>query len=475
MKGYYQQQQEAARRKKGEEWASGKLINPFEIITGANDLRNSQPFLPHQPLNIQIPSYFASPTDSHPYPIEEGRSLADHSVSPSSSISSATDETMQHGHRQRRTLTDPWLSPADARAHFSRKPEPITGIPVPLPRRKSTSATPYVTASSYSDLPPSPAVNYLSALAGAPISPRVDDEGEQVGDYILGPLIGHGASCVVREAYPVVPVAQPVAVKIVRIQGGRGEKALMREVRIWRCLRNENILPLRDVLVMDESVFLFTDLCKEDLLSYLNRKGQLSEVEARRIFRELCRAVRYLHREVRMCHKDIKLENILLGTDGSVHLCDFGLAEFWDAEAERALLGSINEGSKRKDEAGGCGGCGDGEQPKEMGAGEEEGDEPVVGSLPYASPEQLRSPTRLRCPQVDIWAMGVVLYALVTGRLPFHDEYQPRLHFQIISGRYSEPEGASGALKELLAGVFHTQPEKRWDIDQLLDTEWLRE
>ncbi|CAG8628352.1 1163_t:CDS:1, partial [Acaulospora colombiana] len=170
----------------------------------------------------------------------------------------------------------------------------------------------------------------------------------------------------------------------------------------------------------------------------------LDEEEARNIFLEITEAVRYLHNDMRLVHKDIKLDNILLDKEQTWKLCDFGLTEFQnDANGFGDLSSS---------------------------------DDIAGGSLAYCPPEQIRSKAPLKDPSVDVWSLGVVLYAMVTGQLPFMDDFEPRLQHKIINGRYDETPlydvGASDELRDLLKGMFRTKPVDRLNITQVLEHKW---
>ncbi|KAG0197138.1 hypothetical protein BGX28_009357 [Mortierella sp. GBA30] len=354
------------------------------------------------------------------------------------------------------------------------------------------SPTTMVTSSSYSSLPYSPAVAFLSNFVEV-TAPRMapDEEGEQVGDFIMGKIIGHGGFSLVREAFAIHLdglVAQ-VAVKIVKTQTGatdndRVQRMLDKEVAIWSRLSHPNVLPFLAVEKLPTDTFVFCELCTGGhLLDYITRREASSymspraggtvgveEGQARLIFNQIAEAVRYLHEERRIVHRDIKLENILQHEDGTWKVCDFGLAEYQNEEAA-SYFGSpvspTSSGSRSSADQDGC--------YSDGGANAEEEDEEadaVGGSLAYCSPEQLRSQKPLKCPSSDVWSLGVVLYALLTGRLPFQDEYEPRLQYQILNGRYEDPTECSAESRDLLKNMFRSKPEDRWRIGQVMDSPW---
>ncbi|GAA5913867.1 uncharacterized protein JCM6883_004019 [Sporobolomyces salmoneus] len=110
-----------------------------------------------------------------------------------------------------------------------------------------------------------------------------------------------------------------------------------------------------------------------------------------------------------------------------------------------------------------------------------------IGSLPYSSPESIRSPIPIIHPSVDIWALGCVLYAMVEGVLPIWDEWEYRLRTRLIKGEWEIPENLrvrgedsdearreKNLVLEVLKGCLEKKVEERWDIDKVVNSEWLR-
>lgn len=325
----------------------------------------------------------------------------------------------------------------------------------------------------------SPATAFLSKWNREEAPSTPDDEGQEVGEYVLGKEIGFGGFSVVREAYTVEGENRICrAVKIVRrqlpgkdeMENERHQSEFEHEVSLWRCLSHRHILPLIAVHITDFATYCFTQLNTGGTLFDLiraNRQGLRRDL-ARRYTYQLASAIRYLHEDVRVVHRDLKLENCLIDFShpnasvegGNLLLCDFGLSEFITSDT-RSNSPDIYDRHTDK--------------PSPRNIGPSDTSTSIAGSLQYASPELILSPAGLLNPAVDIWAFGAVVYALLVGNLPFQHMFQPRVQMMILAGDWKREAlaGAGEDVQELVKGCLCMDWEERWTIGRVLDCAWL--
>ncbi|KAI4176515.1 MAG: hypothetical protein LQ346_007878 [Caloplaca aetnensis] len=332
----------------------------------------------------------------------------------------------------------------------------------------------------------SPATTFLSRFARDEAVVEPDGEGQEVGEYVLGKQIGFGGFSVVREAYTIEGEERVVrAVKVVRkqvagkedVENEQLQAEFEHEVGLWRCLGHRHILPLIAVHITDFATFCFTKLNTGGTLFDLvrnNRQG-LSQDLARRYSYQLASAVRYLHEDMHIVHRDIKLENCLIdvslqnaATDGgNLLLCDFGLAEFATNENGRHSPDPYEAAADR---------------PKPRNIGPSDTSTSIAGSLQYASPELIMSPAGFLSPVVDMWAYGVVVYALLVGDLPFQHTFQPRVQMMILAGEWNEEalkrakgsQGMEDHVLDIIHGCLDMNSDERWNIAEVLKSGWLK-
>lgn len=361
----------------------------------------------------------------------------------------------------------------------------------PVLRRSQPTASPSQSVSeTMTPLAVSPAAMFLSAFTPSQAPVPLDAEGSIVSGYALGRVVGYGAFSTIRLASS--SSGGIVAVKIVR-DGDISSKAsnpavqkqrLVHEAAVWQSLSHEHILPLFSVHHTPHTDYFFTLYCPAgSLFDILKRDGTpaLPQDDAGMMFRQVVRGLRYLHESMELVHRDIKLENVLVDECGVCRISDFGMTmkagerqeeddSDDDEEADRLVVATTSSAFGSS----GLGVVGSGvHRAASVSVAASRHSKPFLppshhpslirharhrnstttnthqtpskpayscppGSLPYAAPELLAPPPagthRLCEPSQDIWALGVLLYALLTGRLPFTDWFEPRLHMKILHG-----------------------------------------
>lgn len=203
--------------------------------------------------------------------------------------------------------------------------------------------------------------------------------------YVLGPIIGEGEFAKVRMACNLVTNGA-VAIKAYRKRrGGLSssiDEQMLREINILKGLRCRNIVKVFETLVHGDRVFMVMEIMtKGDMRKYINRTGALKESNARKMFSDVLNGVSYLHQN-NIVHLDLKLENLLLNQDLVIKITDFGCARFQ--------------------------------------VGQKTFDTPC-GSYAYGAPEVI-SGQKYDGKKADTWSLGVILYCMVSARLPYADD-----------------------------------------------------
>ena len=208
---------------------------------------------------------------------------------------------------------------------------------------------------------------------------------------------------------------------------------LTREIHHHRQLHHPHVTQLYEVIATENSIWLVTELCSGgELFDYLTEKGRLSEEEARNIFGQICVAVNYLH-EKGIVHRDLKLENVLLDERCRIKLGDFGFTREFDRGTYLETY---------------CGTTGYA-APEML-----EGKKYLGPGIPFIPPQFDHADIS---PEVDVWSLGVILYCLLTGGLPFDDDNESVMRAMVIKGVFEDPEWLSDGSFVILPRVFVPQ------------------
>ncbi|KZV86894.1 Pkinase-domain-containing protein, partial [Exidia glandulosa HHB12029] len=249
-----------------------------------------------------------------------------------------------------------------------------------------------------------------------------------VGNYTLGKVIGEGTYGKVRLGTHRLTGSRVAIKQIPKALSAQ----LTREIHHHRRLHHPHVTQLYEVIATESYIWLVTELCAGgELFDYLVEKGRLSEEETRAIFGQLCLAVAYIH-EKGVVHRDLKLENVLLDERCRVKLGDFGFTR----EFERGSLLDT-----------------------------------FCGTTGYASPEMLLG-KKYHGQEVDIWSLGIIVYALLTGTLPFDDDDEDVMRDKIIKGDYDDPEWLTPDARDIIRRILVQDPSKRLSIAQILAHKW---
>jgi serine/threonine protein kinase len=273
-----------------------------------------------------------------------------------------------------------------------------------------------------------------------------------VGKYRVERIIGQGGMGMVVAARHTA-LGELFAIKLMlNIEGVTGKQAFdrfLREARICASLKGEHVVKVQDVGELEDGrpYMVMEYLEGQDLGSLIEKKGPLSVANAAAVVLQACEALAEAHR-LGIIHRDIKPPNMFLirTPNGKVRLklLDFGISKRVGAET-KALTAT--------------------------GA--------MMGSPLYMSPEQLSDP-RAVGPQTDIWAMGVVLYELVTGKVPFDGEMIYQVIQEILNKKQDPPSKHRPSLPveidKIVDKALRKEPAQRYasieefarDVRQLL-------
>ncbi|KAJ0397294.1 hypothetical protein ATCC90586_008809 [Pythium insidiosum] len=262
--------------------------------------------------------------------------------------------------------------------------------------------------------------------------------------YEIVSEIGHGSTSIVyrcrdrrRETLHACKIIDRRAIQSKRIDV---MEQFQVEIQVLQSMHHPNIIRIDDVYLTDNKICLVTEYMDGgELFDYIVEKGTLSEIEASAIVRKITSAIAYMH-NCGVIHRDLKPENLMLTSKSAgaeVKIIDFGLAKLLDEDAKTQSF---------------------------------------LGTRGYLAPEMLQRQAYTRA--VDMWALGVIVYVLLCGCLPFNDDggriandKAARAKFGLRFPRWAS--GLSEGAKDLLRHLLEVDDSRRYTAEQALAHPWV--
>ena len=256
----------------------------------------------------------------------------------------------------------------------------------------------------------------------------------QISFYKYGRLIGKGAFGKVNLGLHIL-TGRIVAIKSFNKKNFKNERAktkINHEINLMKNLRHSSVVKLLDTFETKNYILIIMEnISGGDLLSFIKKRTKLNEKICKFIFKQLLQAIKFIHSK-NIIHRDIKLDNILIDLNNNIKLCDLGVGKL------------IHEGEILTDQC---------------------------GTPAYIAPEILEN-KGYEGPPVDIWSSGVVLYAMLSGTVPFKANNLNDLQTMIMSGSFKEIPDISKESNDLLHRLLQINPKKRITIEEALNHPW---
>ncbi|KDQ58744.1 hypothetical protein JAAARDRAFT_176840 [Jaapia argillacea MUCL 33604] len=276
------------------------------------------------------------------------------------------------------------------------------------------------------------------------------EDPKSIGPWIIGECVGKGASGRVKIArhartgqlaaikiLPLQPVvsARTTSVAAHQAKSEKQRLGIDREITMMKLMNHPNIMRIYDVYEGDKELFLILEYVEGgELFDFLVNRGKLPHLQALAYFKQIVYGLNYAH-TFSIIHRDLKPENILIHSLNPplIKIADWGMAAF--APPDRQLDTSC-------------------------------------GSPHYASPEIVNG-LKYQGTATDIWSCGVILYALLTGRLPFDDKNVKNLLAKVKTGKYDLPSYIDSQARDLLSRMLVVDVGKRITMSEVLGHPWL--
>ena len=275
---------------------------------------------------------------------------------------------------------------------------------------------------------------------------KITTNSDDINNYKMDKKIGEGRFSKVYLAYHKL-TSEKVAIKIIFKNKNKSPDFLDRiksEIEILKKVKHNNISKLFSAIETEERIYLIQELIEgHDLLYFINLKEK-PEIKLKQIcyyFRQIISAVNYLHNVLNISHRDLKPENILINEKNEIKLIDFGLGKIYKYKNKIIKLKTH------------------------------------CGSPFYAAPEMIKG-GKYYGNISDIWSLGVILYFMIFGELPFYDSDLTRLYKKILEGKYIIPKEKINLIGkdavDLIKKMLEKEPDKRIKINKIMEHNWFK-
>ncbi|KAK8892435.1 hypothetical protein M9Y10_029663 [Tritrichomonas musculus] len=261
----------------------------------------------------------------------------------------------------------------------------------------------------------------------------------KIGKYHYVRSIGSGsfsAVILVQQNNPSSDECQNFACKVVSRVLLVEENMLNRfeqETRILQSLQHPNIVHVEEIVYLEDYICIIMEFCENgELFKYIVNNESINEQDCKKIFRQIVFAVQFVHQHS-IAHRDLKPENILLDKDLNPKLADFGFCHITSDTLLTTPCGS-----------------------------------------PFYAPPEIIANEPYDGKKADIWSLGVVLFTMVTGALPWTEVSQSKLFIQIKNADYDVPRNLSNHIQMLIKSMLVKDPSQRPTCEEILDSPFLK-
>ena len=257
----------------------------------------------------------------------------------------------------------------------------------------------------------------------------------EINFYEYGRVLGKGAFGKVNLALHLAS-GRLVAIKSFnksKILTRRAKFKIKNEIEVLSKLRNDFCTQIYDFFETEKHILIVMEYVCGDLLSFIRKRGKISENSSKIIFKQLIKGLQYIHNK-KIVHRDIKLDNILIDLTNTVKICDFGVSRI------------LRSGDIMYEHC---------------------------GTPAYISPEIFENKGYFGY-GCDVWSAGVTLYYMLAGEQPFKGEKIDEIKENILKGNFKLIKNISKEANNLLVKMLEPDPKNRISIEQILKHPWLK-